>query len=372
MFDSVVLRRAEQGLPVSLGQIAEALLFYRKTHLILDENTLKGLTAQLGLDGTLALLRRPELSSTYCEQLLGTKTDTVNGFEIHDFVAVTWASTGAPGADDKSPAARLASKMTRDGTDARSARRFAESLMGISPPRRFDGNHFVAGGVPTVALKNLFNGTRLAAAATEAVRHEADDPALPPVRFDMHATPSGFVIFHDIDFPAINARSALLKPGSDPLTVAQLLTTLLSADCDLLLAAHYGGDFFTSNVSSSIIRLQHAELLRRGDLNLEAREGFVETVLPDVPDLRSVVDAGERSFDEFLHLLDKADRFKRWVGKVNPEVGLVQAYFQEASATDWLQTTPSKAVRLARSSELLIQLLVWLLGSWTRSWWRSC
>jgi len=40
MFEHIVLRRTEGGLPISVGQIAEALLYYQKVHLFIDRGTL--------------------------------------------------------------------------------------------------------------------------------------------------------------------------------------------------------------------------------------------------------------------------------------------------------------------------------------------
>ncbi len=49
MFEHIVLRRAEGGLPVSAGQIAEALLYYQKVHVFIDRETLFYLIRQIGI-----------------------------------------------------------------------------------------------------------------------------------------------------------------------------------------------------------------------------------------------------------------------------------------------------------------------------------
>jgi hypothetical protein len=40
MFKHVGKRRAETGSPVTVGRIAEAILYYRKVHLVMDRGTL--------------------------------------------------------------------------------------------------------------------------------------------------------------------------------------------------------------------------------------------------------------------------------------------------------------------------------------------
>ncbi len=119
----------------------------------------------------------------------------------------------------------------------------------------------------------------------------------------------------------------------------------MDARADLALASFYGGDFVTSEVTSSIIQARHIEFLRRSDINVDSRRQFIEVVLPDSPSLAEVIDSGERSFDEFLLLLDRAGRFKDWLKKVNPDEGLVRSYMRDISSEGWIQRLPAKSMR---------------------------
>jgi hypothetical protein len=65
MFDHVVLRRAGGGQTLSAGQIAEALLYYQKVHLVIDRGTLLGLVRQIGMSQLLRLLQRQDFSAVY-------------------------------------------------------------------------------------------------------------------------------------------------------------------------------------------------------------------------------------------------------------------------------------------------------------------
>ena len=77
MFEHLILRKAENGLPISVGQIAEGLLYYQKVHLFIDRGTLLRLVEQIGTSRILTILRRPEVTAVYCEETLGTRTDSV-------------------------------------------------------------------------------------------------------------------------------------------------------------------------------------------------------------------------------------------------------------------------------------------------------
>ncbi len=72
---------------------------------------------------------------------------------------------------------------------------------------------------------------------------------------------------------------------------------------------------------------------------------FTEIVLPDTPRLAEVIDSGERTFDEFLGLLDRAGRFKHWLKSVSPDEGLVRTYIHDVTSESWIQRLPSKTTR---------------------------
>ena len=67
MFEKVVLRRSQNGLGLSLGEVAQALLFYQNVHLVLDMQSLSDLSRSLGTGELLALVERKRLTAVYAE-----------------------------------------------------------------------------------------------------------------------------------------------------------------------------------------------------------------------------------------------------------------------------------------------------------------
>lgn len=352
MFDHVVLRRAKEGLPISAGHLAEALLYYQKIQLFLDRGTLFHLVKQIGTSSILALLRRPEVSAVYCEENLGTRTDLAGVSQYHNYVAFTISGHQDIG-PLKTPVERLSYELARQGVTKKEARKFSEAFLDLVPIRRLSGDHFLPGGIPTAAKRDLLDidyakeALRHAVAATPGGYALADDLELKIINSEL-----GCFVFTNIDLEAINHRRTQANPPIEPLTIAHLLSEMLEARADLALSSFYGGDFVTSEVISSIIRARHAEFLRRSNLNAASREQFTEVVLPDVPSLAEVVDSGERSFDEFLLLLDKAARFKDWLRAVNPDEGLVRSYMRDISSEGWIQRLPAKTIRYVIASAL--------------------
>lgn len=128
MFEHIVLRRAEGGLPISAGHIAEALLYYQKVHLFIDRGTLFNLIKQIGTIGIMTLLRRPELSAVCCEEMLGTHTDSAGVSQFHNYVAFRLEGHESVG-QLKSPRDRLQYEITRQGVPAKEAKRFSQLFL---------------------------------------------------------------------------------------------------------------------------------------------------------------------------------------------------------------------------------------------------
>lgn len=167
----------------------------------------------------------------------------------------------------------------------------------------------------------------------------------PSLRFDILDSDLGMYVFSNIDFETINRRRVSMRPPLDPITAAHMLSHILEARADLALASFYGGDFVSSEVTSAIVQLRYAEILLRRQLNEDQRANFHQVTLPDYPSLRETIDSGQRTFKDFLVLLDKANRFKEWLKTASVDEGLVRSYMTDVSKEGWIQSVPAKTVR---------------------------
>lgn len=346
MFEHVVLRKANDGNPISAGNIAEALLYYQKVHLIIDRNTLFGLIRQLGANGVLSLVARHDLSAVYCEEMLGTQTQTFGVTEFHSVVSFRLA--GTPDAELKTPHERMQAELEfKDIVPKSDAKRFTDQFFKRVPIRRFSGDHFVKDGIHESAAPDISDvdylkqALRTAIAATPGGYDAGDGIKVEIFKSDT----DGVSIFTNIDFDSINKRREKFDPSLGALKLPLLLTNIIDARADIVLSSFYGGDFVTSSLTSQLIQLKYAELLRRANLNASSQHHFSSVLMPDTPSLAEVIDSGERSFDDFLNLLDKASRFKDWLKATNPDEDLLQTYIRDISSKGWIEKLPSKSIR---------------------------
>lgn len=97
MFESTILRSSKDNSPISVGQIAEALLYYQRVHIFIDRGTLFNLIKQLGIDRFLVLLEHPEISAVYCEEMLGVSSDSEGRSPFYGLLAAIFAGTQSHG-----------------------------------------------------------------------------------------------------------------------------------------------------------------------------------------------------------------------------------------------------------------------------------
>lgn len=346
MFEHVVLRKANDGNPVSAGNIAEALLYYQKVHLVIDRNTLFGLIRQLGANGVLSLVCRHDLSAVYCEEMLGTQTRTIGATEFHS--VVTFRLAGTPTTELRTPHERMQAELEfKDIVPKSDAKRFTDQFFKSVPLRQFSGDHFVKDGMHELATRDILDVEYLQQALRTTVAatlggYDAGDG----IQVEIFKSESdGVSIFTNIDFDGINRRREELAPSLEALKLPLLLTNIIEARADIVLSSFYGGDFVTSSLTSQLIQLKYAELLRRTNLNTSSQRHFSSIVMPDTPSLAEAIDSGERSFDDFLNLLDKANRFKDWLKATNPDEDLLQTYIRDISSKGWIEKLPSKSIR---------------------------
>ena len=199
MFEHIVLRRAEGGHPISVGQIAEALLYYQKVQVVIDRGTLFQLVKQVGTKQVLVLLSRPELSAVYCEEMLGVVTDSFGVSKRHNCLAFTLSGHKDVG-ELKSPDERLQYELMLNGIPRDEAKRFVKPFFRLVPLRKFSGNHFLQGGIPSAAKRDIVDveyakkAIRHAIAVTDGGYLIGDD-----LSYEVIDTDSGFYVFINVD-----------------------------------------------------------------------------------------------------------------------------------------------------------------------------
>jgi hypothetical protein len=367
MFEKVVVRRSQAGPPFTLGELAEALLFYQHVHLVIDHWSLDALIKGLGPQGLLNLLRREEVTAFYAEDMFLTQTDLVGSWPWHKFHTISIA--GRPNEKPRDTArGRLDVTLTALGLPKSEARRFSERLAELLKIQRLSSDYFVKGGLQKAAHVDVLDPEFSGEAARRVLAGTAGfEPFASDLKFEAIAAtvPIGdfpnvpsFSLWTNIDFEEGNARRKAVDPTLESVQEATLLNAIAEARADAAIAAFYGGDFRTSAINSDIVRLKCADLLKRSGISASELGQFSDIVLDNYPRIKDVVDSRSRTFDEFLILLDRSsDRFRKWIHNASPDASLVAEYFKEIRKESWIGALPGKSVRFVLGQALNVAVL---------------
>lgn len=345
MFEKIILRRSDKGPALSIGELCEALLFYQNVHIVLDSGSLSHLVSKIGMPALLSLLKRPNISAIYCEDMLATKTDTIGNISTHEFVAMTMMGNKETGTL-RTKNMRLEDLLIRQGYQTKQSKRLIERFRLMVPIRIHSDDHFIDGGIVNAAKQDLLDDGFIHESMRLVLKNTVGNSHIrPDFRFKAYPNDSYFIIDTNIDFDACNRIIKNRDINADEITPAYLINNILMARADTILASRYGGEFYTSELTSEIIRLKYSELLVRIGIEKEELSQFTDIVIADFPSLREVINSGERSFDEFLVLLDKSNKFREWIKGINPDGKMVKEYWDEVASEGWLNILPSKVIR---------------------------
>jgi hypothetical protein len=341
MFEKAVIRRAGDR-EIDLGTIAETLFFYGKTHLLLNKSVIRELT-KLPRDDLLELCSPGCINLSYVQPIFGVYSSGI--IRVHNFSAFEVGpkdkskrkSTYQEEISDAFSDAYGTSRATRNA-----AKRFIDRVELFRNPNFNDKSNVVC----ELAKADIGDPRFVRAAVVASLHQIAPTYPIPSqFQFDIFDTGSGYAVASDIDFPAITKVS--VAPFDQGITAAHLLGFVLDARADTFFAAHYMAELVTTDFASEIIKLKHYEWLRRSNASQGEIMRFTEVATDNFPSIREAIMSGGRTMTEFFKLLDQADKFRSWIQATNPDQGLLNAYFHEATKDSWADKLPSKTIRIA-------------------------
>jgi hypothetical protein len=346
MFEKIVLRRSDTGVALTLGEVAEALLFYQNVHLVLDPGSLQSLSETLGLQELLALIARKRLTAVYAEDMLASHAQTIGSIPRHSFNTIMLV--GNPNQEARtSRRGRLELQLEKLTPSRSEARRFADQFMNLIPMHTYASNYFAPEGIVKSATSDMSDATYVTEAIRRVLQNQTGfEQFVGNLHVEViHLDGGQFVLQSNINFEVGNVRRKAIHPGLEAITEGNILVALLDANSVVNIASHYGGDFYTSPINSEIAQIRFAGLLRRTGISVEHLQQFKDIVLTDYPSVREVINSKEKSFKEFELLLDQSDRWRRTVNQMDPDANLVTEYFKQASHESWVSSAPVKWLR---------------------------
>lgn len=346
MFEKIILRRAENGAGISAGDLAEALFYYQNVHLVLDYGCMIGLIQKIGMPTFLSLLSRPTVSAIYTEDMLTVFPETINSKQYYSFEAFHIVGNESAGTLH-TPKKRFEFLLTdKCGYSRKHAKNYQERFRKLAPFRKLNSDHYVEGGLLNAATLDLLDASYVQEAIKLSLENHVGKGNFPSnFSFNIFPENNRFQIDTNLNFSELTKHHKVKWGGSGDLRPANLLLDILNAKNELIFASHFGGEMYTSSLTSKLIDLKCAGLLKRANIDQVNIDNFTKSINQEAPRIKDCIDSGERSFDDFLQLLDKSEKFKSWLVDRNPDVDLVAEYIQAITSEGWIQSIPSKSIR---------------------------
>ncbi len=349
MFDSVIFKKSLPGnAEVDIGLLAECLVFYNRVHIIANMSMLRNMVNKVGLDTLEYLINNKHISLSFSPALTATRTNAeFTHQETFDYGTVIKLSRGKKEPDYED----LFFEMLEKGSEKRGkSRRVGGRILDKIEFIDYEKIVPIEKGIPEIARRDLDNNEFTKSAIKLAINHFAPEYKLPQnwdfrvVRHD-----KGFNIFTNIDLAKLNdSRSKLYFPDpKSTLTRSILIDTILKANEDLFLSAHYDSEILTNPLNSAIIGLKLKSIIQKTSESANKIELFQNVVISNAKKIREVINSGEKNFNDIIPLLDSCKRFKDWLQEQEPDATLIREYYQAIIASSWIDKLPYKGLRFS-------------------------
>jgi hypothetical protein len=312
-----------------LGAVAESLLFYGTTTVVLNPASLKKLLALIGTDAAIRLARHDSARVLYEANM--TTIPNAGSVPAPGW-GISTASVPAWQADRFVPEA-FHEVIGRRGAARRASSKFLEQLEVVSPER------FRPESDDVIIREAVGDEAVRAALCFVAPGYRLPDPLRFEVNYDKSA---GFVVDTNLDFSAITAEHRRSYRTVNELTVSHLLLALIGVVEDVGLATYLASDITLSPLRAALLKVWGRD---NSSSTAEAAASLQALALGDSRAVSEAVNEGHVSFTEVLDLADHAKQFRHWLAEQQPDSDLVAAYFREATRDTWADRLPIAIAR---------------------------
>jgi hypothetical protein len=345
MFESAIIRNhGDNQNPVNAGLVAETLLFYDNVHVISDVGLLIGLLKNIGSDNLFWLLDSKLMSISWQRSIPATHTQTTHGLPIHNFVAITLHGRGKTLGNFDALHQAIERNLGKTKNSSQIANKLYERMKILNTlPGVQDETKFL-----NAIQEEFSNEKMLFRAAIIQVLEVLVKSYSIPKDFDFLLTNQSnqIVFLSNLDFDMINKEyQKSVSTEHSTITAAFLISHALDAWVDMHIASQYMAEIITSESSSRIIQLKMASLLQKRNINLNRLQLFQETLLHDARAIREAISSGERTFGNFIPVLEKSKKFKKFLKGQNPDANLLQEYYAACAADTFVEKLPYKSAK---------------------------
>lgn len=293
------------------GILAESLLFYQKTNLIVDAGSISSILGYCGYENLVELIKSNELEIKYNSTALGAGNVKDDLFMITSFESKN---------HKKFPIINQAVKDVY-GNSIRSTN-IATHLNRIIQQHSYSDNYHKLLKEELANKENIVAAIKLASKG----RLGNDDISI----FNIEKVKNGiYNIETNLDNGIIRDAAFLISTGTGEI---------------------YNSEIYKSAIVTETVKSNYAEDRLNRVINLRKKDerqiqNFHEFELPEYFDLQGTINSGAKDFQEYMEIWREARKFKEWLKNEKPDIELLTKYTRKVKENTWLDKLDVKNAR---------------------------
>lgn len=320
MFQSLLIKpNATRGHELDMGQVVESLFFYGNTTVHLGRSEIRKLYDLTDVDTLEALLKYPNLKIYYSNSLVGVgdigKEHFLDSFGLADL-------------DLEKHLYKETYEYKKDETRSR---KFAKKIARL---------------INIYELPQFFNQTILQQLGDKEFLQQAIELTI------THFYPGSFVQFEKIRFEIeytgydrFIIHTNFADFGIDEKAAVSSILALANTCEDLHVMSEFSSEISLPKFNSLMMQAKMASVLKPSLKAQKEIEVFNHFVFDESWALREGINKGHIGIKPVLKVLEKADKFKYWLNRLEDGSNLMREYQEKVEEKSILETLPLKPIR---------------------------
>lgn len=335
MFKKICIKPNENTFPTDIGLLAENLLYYEKVFLITSKDSFSILLEKCGIETLFELLKKGNLKILIRENFLGTMSQTLNNGNIINDVALV--------SSEKLTAESVVFDGLIKATGRRGfSKRATNKLLDFIEPIKYQNDicDFIRNDLDDeVFVKQTIIDT-LQFYNPKLILTPAD------IHYEKIKTDNGFYFGTNLNYKEIN-KQIPDNPDGEKINSTGLILNIQETRGDMHLAAALGSEIATTPIQTQLMKLKFKDIYQKSQKSSENLYQFNDFILDNGHSIREVINSGEKSIKDFLVILEKAEKFKNWLSKVEDDKNIIKEYHNAVVEKTWVDKLPAKSFRWA-------------------------
>jgi hypothetical protein len=137
------------------------------------------------------------------------------------------------------------------------------------------------------------------------------------------------------------------NPDGKMISSTRLILNIQETRGDMHLAAALDAEIATTPINMHLMRLKFKNIYQKSQKSSDDLYQFNDFILDNGHAIREAINSGEKNFNDFLTILEKAAKFKDWLKKVDDDQNIIKEYYKAVTRETWVDKLPGKSFRWA-------------------------